>query len=210
MWDPGTSVFNVGDFVVADPEEVGNFELRMGATPHWGYEAFQRILTEAGGVTEIVMGPIPLGGSVVFDRCRQSGSRSSKTHHMTIERLGIDFNLDPAAGGGAVGVGGDPNDNCVIGPFLEPGEYFIDDSTDPGEHGVAKFVVAGEADLGDSDDPEFPPNCTLGNPDACFVERSLTAVWTGGTFGDPGGCNTGLNRCSITHQYVVGGGGKKK
>ena len=134
---PFEGTYVLGDFIVAD----GNFELLMGATPYWGYEAEARVST-IGGLNEIVMGPIQVGETVAFDRCRQSGSRSTKPHHMTIEALGIDHNLDgiSGTGGGTVGVVDDPTNNCEF-TFTEPGEYLIDDSTDPGAHGVAVFIV---------------------------------------------------------------------
>ena len=119
-------------FVVED----GKFEMRMGARAYWGYEAEQRIPT-IPGLIEIVMGPIKVGEAVVFDRCRQSASRSTKPHHITIDALGIDYDLSS----GAVGVRFAPTDNCVFGPFAVPGEYLIYDSTDPDAHGVAKIIV---------------------------------------------------------------------
>ena len=132
----------LGEFILTD----GHFELRMGGTAYWGYQAEQRIST-IPGLIEIVMGPIQVGETLSFARCRQTGSRSSKTHHMTIEALGIDHNLDDGRfgadpAGGAVGDLGDPTNNCAF-TFTAPGEYIIDDATDPGQHGVAKFVVEG-------------------------------------------------------------------
>ena len=132
----------LGEFILTD----GHFELRMGGTAYWGYQAEQRIST-IPGLIEIVMGPIQVGETLSFARCRQTGSRSSKTHHMTIEALGIDHNLDDGRfgadpAGGAVGDLGDPTNNCAF-TFTAPGEYINDDATDPGQHGVAKFVVEG-------------------------------------------------------------------
>ena len=127
------------DFVVED----GSFELRMGNTAYWGYEAGQRPFT-VHGLVDIVIGPIQVGETVSFSSCRQSGGRSTKPHHMTVEGVGVDHNLDDAygTGGAAVGDNADPASNCEF-TFDVPGEYIIDDSTDPGEHGVAKFVVEG-------------------------------------------------------------------
>ena len=127
------------DFVVED----GSFELRMGDTANWGYGAGERPFT-VHGLVEIVIGPIKVGETVIFSSCRQSGDRSTKAHHMTVEGIGVDHNLDDAygTGGAAVGDSGDPASNCEF-TFDAPGEYIIDDSTDPGEHGVAKFVVEG-------------------------------------------------------------------
>ena len=124
--------------------EEGKFELRMGSTAYWGYEAQQRIPT-IPDLIEIVMGPIKVGDTVSFSRCYQSGARSTQAHHMTIERLGIDFNLDDGRWGselpgGHVGVLDDPANNCEF-TFTEPGEYLITDSLHPDGHGVAKFTV---------------------------------------------------------------------
>ncbi|MCH8974189.1 MAG: hypothetical protein IH869_03855 [Chloroflexi bacterium] len=136
----GPTTWLMDQFVVED----GKYELRMGDTAMFGYDAEQRVPTIAG-LIEIVFGPIQVGDTVVFGRCRQSGSRSTKEHRLTVEKLGLDHNLFGDTGGGSIGDSDDPDNNCVFGPFTEPGEYIIDDSTDPGEHGVAKFVVEGEA-----------------------------------------------------------------
>ena len=127
------------DFVVED----GKFELRMGETAYWGYGADERPIT-VHGLVEIVIGPIQVGETVIFSSCRQSGDRSTKAHHMTVEGIGVDHNLDDVygTGGAVVGDSGDPANNCEF-TFDAPGEYVIDDSTDPGEHGVAKFIVEG-------------------------------------------------------------------
>ncbi len=125
------------EFVVED----GKFELRMGRTAYWGYQAGQRPWT-VRGLVEVVIGPIQVGETVSFSSCRQSAGRSTEAHHMTVEGIGVDYNLDDTygTGGAAVGDSGDPANNCEF-TFTEPGEYLIDDSTDPGEHGVAKFIV---------------------------------------------------------------------
>ena len=133
--DSHGTTYVMGDFVLED----GKFELRMGSTAYFGYEAEQRIPT-IPGLIEIVMGPMQVGDTISFARCRQSGSRSTKPHRMTIEALGIDHILSADEGGGAVGDSDDPNNNCEF-TFTEPGTFIIDDSTDPGEHGVAKFIV---------------------------------------------------------------------
>ncbi len=135
--DSHGTTYTFADFVVED----GKFELRMGATAYFGYDAEQRIPT-IPGLIEIVMGPMQVGDTISFARCRQSGSRSTKAHHMTIEALGIDHNLDGTygTGGASVGDSDDTSNNCEF-TFTEPGTFIIDDSTDPGEHGVAKFIV---------------------------------------------------------------------
>ncbi len=125
--------------------EDGKFELRMGATAYFGYEAEQRIPT-IPGLIEIVLGPIKVGDTLSFARCRQSGSRSTVTHRITLDVLGIDhllddgrFGADPP--GGAVGDSDDPTNNCDFGPFTEAGEFLVYDSTDSDGHGVIRIIV---------------------------------------------------------------------
>lgn len=63
----------------------------------------------------------------------------------------------------------------------------------------------------DSIDEEFPEGCETkpefnedgqfiegSGDEECFVQRTLTAVWTGD---EPFGCDGGLNKCSVTHRY---------
>ncbi len=139
--DETDGTYVLADFVVED----GKFELRMGKTAYWGYEADQRPWT-VRGLVEIVIGPIHVGETVSFSSCRQSDGRSTEAHHMTVEGVGVDHNLDGTygTGGATVGDSNDPANNCEF-TFDAPGEYIIDDSTDPGEHGVAKFIVEGGA-----------------------------------------------------------------
>ena len=144
MGAAGPVTYTFGDFVLED----GKFELRMGAEAYFGYDAEARIPT-IPGLIEITLGPIQVGDTISFARCRQSGSRSSVTHHFTVEALGIDYNLDDGRfgadpPGGAVGDSDDPTNNCEL-TFDAPGEYLITDSTDPDGHGVAKIIVEGEA-----------------------------------------------------------------
>ncbi len=147
--DEVEGTYVLGDFVVED----GKFELRMGPTAYWGYEAGQRPWT-VRGLVEIVIGPIQVGETVSFSSCRQSSDRSTEAHHMAVEGIGVDYNLDDTygTGGAAVGDSGDPANNCEF-TFTEPGEYLIDDSTDPGDHGVAKFVVQGGTTPGAAAEP---------------------------------------------------------
>ncbi|MCI0778932.1 MAG: hypothetical protein J4N32_02850, partial [Chloroflexi bacterium] len=138
------TTYTFGDFVLED----GKFELRMGATAYFGYDAEQRIPT-IPGLIEIVFGPIQVGDTLSFARCRQSGSRSTVTHNLTIDVLGIDYVLDDGRfgadpPGGAVGDSDDTSNNCEF-TFDAPGEFLFYDSTDPDGHGVAKVIVEGEA-----------------------------------------------------------------
>ena len=119
----GPVVYVLDNWVVED----GNFELRMGAEPYWGYEAESRPLSKTGD--GIIM-TANVGDTLQFARLRQSGSRSSKPHNFTIEGLGIDIPLAD----GAI-------EPFEIGPLTIEGTFVIDDSTDPGEHGKAVLIV---------------------------------------------------------------------
>ena len=132
--------YNLDEFWVDDRK----FGIRMGETAYWAYEAQQR-WTTIPGLIEIVMGPIHVGDTISFATCYQFGILSTRAHHMTVEKLGIDHNLDDGRWGsdppgGAVGDPDDPTNNCEF-TFDAPGDYLIEDSTDPGAKGVAKFVV---------------------------------------------------------------------
>ena len=120
------TVYDVDAFVVED----GNFEMRM-LEGYWGYQTEGRPSTRAG---ELLI-KAKVGDTIKFGVIRQSGSRSTKAHHFTIEGLGIDINLDESYGTGG----------ARVEPFEikldQAGTFVIDDSTDPGEHGKATLVV---------------------------------------------------------------------
>ena len=117
------TVYNLDRFQVEDIL----FQLRTAATPYWGYEADSRIdsTTDEG----IVM-TIKLGDTIKFDRLGTSSSRTLTDHRLTIAELGIDLEI---------GVG------FRLEPWeLKPdkaGEFVIDDSSHPGEHGKALLIV---------------------------------------------------------------------
>ena len=124
----GPVIYVLDNWVVED----GNFELRMGAEEYWGYEAEARPVSKTGD--GIIM-TANVGDTIQFARIRQSGSRSTKPHHFTIEELGIDLNLDEV-----YGTGGGPVEPYEFVLTTE-GTFVIDDSTDPGEHGKAVVIV---------------------------------------------------------------------
>ncbi|MEE8146519.1 MAG: hypothetical protein V3T24_02850 [Longimicrobiales bacterium] len=103
------------------------FELRMGSDAYWGYDPDSRPKSNAGDGLVLA---VRVGDTIHVETLRQSGSRSTKPHHLTIEGLGIEHDLSV-----------DRVEPFEIGPFTEPGEYIIDDSSDPGEHGGFKIVV---------------------------------------------------------------------
>ena len=117
------SVYKIDTWVIED----NLFQLRMGTEHYWGYNAEDRINSTAGD--GIVM-TVKVGDKILFETLRRSSSRSTKPHRLTIEGLSIDFD--------AGAVSGEPYE---VGPFTEPGEYIIDDSSDPGAHGNAKIIV---------------------------------------------------------------------
>ena len=118
----GPVIYEADSLVLED----GIFELRMGSEGYWGYAPGDRASTRGG--EEIVI-TAKVGDTLSFGLLRQSGSRSTKPHSLTIEGLGIDIPLADAN----------------VSPFeieLErEGTFLVDDSSDPGEHGVFKIVV---------------------------------------------------------------------
>ena len=120
------TVYNLDRFQVED----NLFQLRIAATPYWGYDADARInATEGDG---IVM-TIKLGDTLKFDRLGTSSSRTTVDHRLTIEGLGIDLEIAPG---------------FRLEPWeLKPdkaGEFVIDDSSDPGAHGKVLLIVTEE------------------------------------------------------------------
>ena len=124
---PTGTVYEVDAFVVED----GKFEMRM-LEGYWGYQTEGRPSTGAGGELLITA---KVGDTITFGVIRQSGSRSTKAHHFTIEGLDIDINLDESYGTGGARVSFYEIKLDVAGTFT------IDDSTDPGEHGKATIEV---------------------------------------------------------------------
>ena len=142
----GNRIIVGGDFVLEDDK----IEVRIGDNPLFGYPAGTRPNT---AIVDIVM-EVELGDTLVFNRLRQSGSRSTMAHRFTIEGMGIDILLDDGRHGsdppgGTVGDSDDPDNNFEI-TFTKPGEFPVTDSTPGphgpagGDHGNAKFVVTGE------------------------------------------------------------------
>ena len=126
---PEAVLLEAGSTYVADTLVVqdGLFELRMGSETYWGYGPDTRPKSDSADGLVLT---VRVGDTIHFDTLRMSGSRSTKPHHLTIEGLGIDHDLSA----GRI-------EPFEIGPFTEVGEYVIDDSTDPGEHGSMKIVV---------------------------------------------------------------------
>ena len=117
------TIYSLDRFQVED----NLFQLRIGGTAYWGYDADARInATEGDGIVMTVK----LGDTLKFDRLGTSSSRTTVDHRLTIAGLGIDIEVGPGV---------------RIEPWeLKPdkvGEFVIDDSTDPGKHGKVLLIV---------------------------------------------------------------------
>ena len=127
---PTGTVYTLAEMRLRD----GLFELRMGDTTAWGYNAGDRPRSgpyqgEPG--QDIVM-TINVGDSIVFpDGLVSSGSSSTATHYFTIAELDINE---------AIPIGLDTNFGFTIAP-TEPGEYRIYCSAHPDDHGNVTLVV---------------------------------------------------------------------
>ena len=116
------TVFNVARIRIEDD----NFQLRVGPNPLWGYEAESRIDSKAGDGWVMT---IALGDSILISERLEN--RGSVDHHLTIADLGIDVVLTP-------------DQRITDGFEIKPdkvGEFVIDDSSHPGEHGKALLIV---------------------------------------------------------------------
>ena len=103
--------------------EDGKFEFRLAADAYWGYEAEAQLYSDE---TDILI-TVKVGDTLKMDTLAVSGSRSSKPHNLTIEGMGIDFEPQER----------DPYEI----KFDTAGTFTVDDSTDPGAHGVFTIVV---------------------------------------------------------------------
>ena len=121
--EPGAgTVFNVARIRIED----GFFQLRVGSTPLFGYEADSRIDSNVGDGWVMT---IALGDSIVINERLEN--RGSVDHHLTIADLGIDVTLTP-------------DQRITDGFVIKPdrvGEFVINDSSDPDGHGKALLVV---------------------------------------------------------------------
>ena len=71
-----------------------------------------------------------VGDTLNVGTVRRAGSRTTKLHYFTIEALGIDHAM---VSGGSI--------EPLVLEFTDPGTIVVDDSSDPGEHGVFKIIV---------------------------------------------------------------------
>ncbi len=118
---PPPVTYTVDSFVLED----GNWELRVGPDAKWGYAPDARIQsTEGDG---IVM-TLRVGDTLVINRLRASGSRSTVPHGFSIPELGVEVVREPG-GDGALEV-----------TFSQAGEFQIVDQLGD-DHGSAKIIV---------------------------------------------------------------------
>ena len=116
-------VYEIDTIVVED----NRFELRWGSEAYWGYDGGQAVFSDQG--PGIVM-TVKVGDTINVGTVRRAGSRTTKLHYFTIEALGIDHAM---VSGGSI--------EPLVLEFTEAGTIIVDDSSDPGEHGVFKIIV---------------------------------------------------------------------
>ena len=119
----GPTVYEIHTIVVED----GLFELQMGDAPYWGYGGGERIPSNEG---DGVLITVKVGDTLNVGTVRRAGSRTTKLHFFTIEALGIDHAM---VSGGSI--------EPLVLEFTDAGTIIVDDSSDPGEHGVFKIIV---------------------------------------------------------------------
>ena len=104
------------------------FELRMGASPAWGYDADARVRTDQ---LENVTITINVGDKIVFPDGLTAGSSNTATHFFTIDVLGANYEVPS---------GTDTNLGIEFS-FSEAGTYRVYDSAHPDGHGDFFIVV---------------------------------------------------------------------
>ena len=103
------------------------WELRMGDTALWGYEAEQRVRTDEVGDIRIALNA---GDKIVFPDGLTGSSGNAATYFVTIDEIGLDAEVPP---------GEDTNLGIEL-VFEESGVYRLYDSSDP-EHTKGNFFI---------------------------------------------------------------------
>ena len=103
------------------------WELRMGTTPLWGYEAEQRVRTDEVGDIRVFLNG---GDKIVFPDGLTGSSGNAATYNVTIDEIGLDAEVPP---------GEDTNLGIEL-EFPEPGVFRLYDSTDP-DHTKGNFFI---------------------------------------------------------------------
>ncbi len=122
-------VYVINEIVMED----NKIELRMGSESYWGYAAADRLSSSEGDGLFIELN---VGDTLQIGGVRTSEDRSTKDHFMTIEAFGVDI---PTTG--RLSTREDPDQDPVVILFDQPGTFFVDDSSDPGEHGKFEILV---------------------------------------------------------------------
>jgi plastocyanin len=105
-----------------------SFELRMGDTAFWGYDAEARIRSADGETITIT---VNVGDKITFPDGITAGGSNADTHKFNIDVLGLDVDL-PA--------GTDSNPGIEF-TFSEAGTYAVYDALHPNGHGDFVIVV---------------------------------------------------------------------
>ena len=122
-------VFAINEIVMED----NKIELRMGSESYWGYAAGDRLSSSEGDGLFI---EVNVGDTLQIGAVRTSEDRSTKDHFMTIE--GFDVNIPTT---GRLSLREAPDVDPVVILFDKAGTFFVDDSSDPGEHGKFEILV---------------------------------------------------------------------
>ena len=122
-------VFAINEIVMED----NKIELRMGSESYWGYAAGDRLSSSEGDGLLIT---VRVGDTLSIGAVRTSEDRSTKDHFMTIEGLGVNI---PTTG--RLSLREAPDADPVVIFFDKEGNFTVDDSSDPGEHGKFEIVV---------------------------------------------------------------------
>ena len=118
---PPAVTYTADSFVLED----GNWELRVGPDTKWGYPPDARIQSTQGD--GIVMN-FRVGDTLIINRLRSSGSRSTVSHGISIPELGVEEAREPGA------------DGVFEITFSQAGEFQIMDQFGD-DHGTAVIIV---------------------------------------------------------------------
>ncbi|MCY4581802.1 MAG: hypothetical protein OXE50_03230, partial [Chloroflexi bacterium] len=103
------------------------WELRMGATAHWGYDVEQRVRTDEVGDIRVA---INAGDKIVLPDGLTGSSGNAATYNVTIDEIGLDVAVAP----------GEDSSPGIELEFPEPGVFRLYDSTDP-DHTKGNFFI---------------------------------------------------------------------
>ena len=127
--EPGPVTYTLNMIRIRD----GLFDVRMGDTAYWGYDAGMRVESGPyeGKPGQDVFLTINVGDSIVFDSGVNGSNGNTETHFLTIDELGIDIELAP---------GSSTDPGYTIAP-TEAGNYRVYCSAHPDDHGLVYIIV---------------------------------------------------------------------